>query len=94
MADSVNDVVIAANTWIDLYSATSITVGTAVTVYNKGTQAGQLAIKATSPGANTAIGVPLFTGDSRGATAAVSAGASGLWFYCDNPRGTILSVQS
>ena len=94
MADSVNDVVVPANTWLDLYAATGITVGTAVTVYNKGTQAGQLAIKATTPGANIAIGVPVYAGDSAKSSVSVPASASGAWFYCGNPRGTIVSVQA
>lgn len=93
MANSVADVVIVGATWTDLYAATGIAVGTAVDVYNKGNQGGQLAVKATIPTINN-IGIPLFATSSEGGHAYVSGNPSGLWFYCASPSGTILSVQA
>lgn len=84
MADTRADVAVAAATWTDLYAATGIAVGTAVDVYNKGSNAVQLAIKATAP-ASTTVGMPLHVG-AVGSFAHVDAGESGLWAYC--PQGT------
>ena len=60
MSDTIADVVVAAATWTDLYAATSITVGTAITILNIG--AGAATIKAVTSGTTTV--------NSAGATAA------------------------
>lgn len=90
MADTRADVSVPSNTWVNIYSVTGITVGTAVVVYNKGSNACNLAIKATQPVINT-IGIPLGW-DSAGNHKYVSAGESGLWVYSAG-NSTYLSVQ-
>jgi hypothetical protein len=92
MANTRDDVLIASQTWTDLYAATGIVVGTAVNVYNKGSNACLLCIKATSPDTDTQIGAPLYAG-SVGSFANISAGESGLWVYCDAAAGTRILVQ-
>ena len=90
MADTRSDVTIPAATWTDLYAATTITPGTAVSIYNKGSQACQIAIAATAPSDNT-MGVPLYIG-AVGSYAFVNSGESGLWAYCPS-HTTRLLVQ-
>lgn len=89
MADSVSDVVVPAATWTDLYAGSGITVGTAVSVYNKGLYSCQLVRKATVPA--SLYGVPLYSG-AVGSSVAVPASASGLWAYSDS--GTLISIQA
>lgn len=83
MADTRADVVVVEATWTDLYDATGIAVGTAVDVFNKGSNACYLAIKATTP--SNGRGMPLYVGPV-GSFAHVDSGESGLWVYC--PQGT------
>ena len=92
MADTRADVVVAQATWTNLYSASSIAPGTAVSVYNKGSRPCNLMIKATTPGTNLTGGVPLFDGPV-GSYAYIAAGESGLWAYCAAAGGTTLLVQ-
>lgn len=84
MADTKADLTIANATWTDLYAGASIAVGTAVSIYNKGSNACVVAIKATSP-SGTTLGMPLHVGPN-GSYMYVSAGESGLWAFC--PQGT------
>lgn len=90
MADTRADVAISEGVWVDLYSGSGITVGTAVNVYNKGSSPCRLAIKATAP-SSTSVGVPLYVG-ATGSFAYISAGESGLWAYCPQ-IGTVLLIQ-
>lgn len=88
MADTRADVVLASTTWTDLYAATGIAVGTAVDVFNKGSNAVVLAIKSTVPG-STDVGLPLYVG-AVGSFAHVDAGESGLWAYCHDGISRLL----
>lgn len=90
MADTRLDISIPANTWINVYTASGITVGTAVEVFNKGTSGCNLVIRATTPPNNT-MGIPL--GFEPAANYRyVSSGESGLWVYSAG-SSTYLSVQ-
>jgi hypothetical protein len=88
VADTRADVVIPKTVWTDLYAASGIVVGTAVTIWNKGSNTCNLAVKATAP--TDTRGTPLFT-DSEGNNISLTSGESGLWAYSD--RGTILMIQ-
>lgn len=90
MADTIADVAIPKGAWTDLYTATSITVGAAVDIYNKGSYPCLIAIAATAP-ESTTIGIPLWSG-AVGNFCTVSTGESGLWAYCTDGT-TSLSVQ-
>lgn len=85
------DVVIPNATWVDLYAGSGISVGTAVTVINKGNYPCQLVIKATAP-TDTSLGFPLPASDKVGNYAYVAASEVGLWAYCPQ-RTTRLLVQ-
>ena len=90
MADTIADVTVPEGVWTDLYDATSIAVGTAVTVINKGSNSCALAISLAAP-ASVSVGVPLYVGPI-GSTALVAVGGSGLWAYCVHGT-TYLNVQ-
>lgn len=90
MADSLPNIPLQANTWVDLYAATSIVVGTQIVVQNLGTTAVFLTTLATEPPdlsayseihPDTNIGMQNETGDS------------GAWAYSANVDG-LLSVEA
>jgi hypothetical protein len=89
LADTRADIKIPAGTWVNLYTASTITVGTAVSVYNKGSNPCNLVIKATQPSVTT-MGMPLGVGYT-GNYAAVPANQTGLWCYSD--LGSFVLVQ-
>lgn len=89
MADTRPDVILPAGVWVNCYTATGIVVGTAIDIYNKGSQGCTLVIKATQP-ATPALGMYLFSG-STGSHAYITAGESGLWAYSDG--GTRILIQ-
>ena len=89
MADTRNDVVLPARTWVDLYTASDIDSGTSVSIYNKGSYPCQVAIKVDKPDHST-FGVPLYVG-SMGSYAFIPDGSSGLWGYSE--MGTTVLVQ-
>lgn len=89
MADTRADVVIPAKTWVNLYTATGITLGLAISIYNKGSNYCLLAIKATAP-STTTTGFPVYAGPV-GSYASIPVSQTGLWAYSE--QGTILLVQ-
>jgi len=88
MADTKSDIILPKQTWIDLYAASSIVVGTKVAVTNKGTVPITLAIKATTPTDST-FGMPVVALS----TVYVDAGASGLWAHSLNDKDGSVLVQ-
>lgn len=84
MADTLQNIKIPANTWVNLYAASGLTVGAKITVKNLSTITVKLKTKATSPSAvdaeSSAAGsyVPLlsFLSSSN------ETGDSGAWAYC------------
>ena len=83
MADTLPDVPLPKNTWVDLYAATGILVGTQIVVTNKGSSRIILQSKATTPT------------DLNGPTLAVDedrineVGDSGAWAYSENIEGKV-----
>lgn len=90
MANTRADVSVPAKTWVNLYTASGITAGTAVGVYNKGSYAALLTIAAAQPTITTG-GIPIYISDSPASYRAVSTGEAGLWAY--SLYGTTLLVQ-
>lgn len=90
MAATRSDVTVAKGVWVDLYTASGIAVGTAVTVINKGTYTCAIAISSAAP-TNNSLGVPLYSGPI-GNAAQVQSSEVGLWAY--SPQGvSYLNVQ-
>lgn len=78
MADTLPNVVIPANTWIDLYAQTGITVGTRIRVKLIGGTDVRLVVSATQPADLSASDVLT----SRVVPYLNSEGDSGAWAYC------------
>lgn len=91
MANTLPDVTIAQQVWTNLYTASGITVGTAVTLYNKGSQPFYVAISASAPvTSNQSFGIPVYPYNTPTASLNVPAGASGLWAYSPYQSNTVL----
>ena len=96
MANTRNDVAIAQGAWVDLYAGSGVSVGTACTVYNKGSNAFFVVIAASAPATPTTgapKGIPVTTAGLVGSTFSVPASASGLWAYCELNGGSSALVQ-
>lgn len=89
MADTRQDVIIPAQQWVDLYTASGIDVGTAVSLYNKGSYPCVVVIGESLPTSNT-MGVPLYQG-AVGSYASVPDDSTGLWAFSE--EGTRVLVQ-
>ncbi len=81
------DIVIPKQQWVDIYSVTGITLGSQVTVANKGSNPCLVAVSATQPTDNTE-GEPLLIQSKL----EIPANSIGLWVYSNN-GSTILQVQ-
>lgn len=88
MANTRADVAITEATWVDLYAASGIAVGTAVTVVNKGSQNCLVAASLAAP-ASTSTGFPLWAGNVANVLQ-VGAGELGLWAYCPDSTTKLL----
>lgn len=85
MANTRPDVVIPQGVWVDLYAASSVTVGTAVELFNKGSVGCCIATSLSAPSSTT--GIP-FTD-----TIQIAAGELGLWAYCLGSQDTRLIIR-
>jgi len=83
MADTLPDIPLPANTWVDLYAASLITPGTRIIASNKGASTITLATLATEP--TTLDGAPLAKDKDR----INESGDSGAWAYSSNVRGLV-----
>lgn len=88
MADTLQNVPLTANTWVDLYAATGIVVGTAIIIQNLGGTTIRLNTKATSP---------LVTDGYNELTASDNvfgnaSGDSGAWAYSPSIK-SLVNVQ-
>jgi len=91
MANTLPDVTLPQGVWTNLYAAASITVGTAVVLYNKGSQPFYVAISATAPTPTSpSFGIPVWQYNTPAASLSIPAGASGLWAYQPYQNGTVL----
>lgn len=66
MADSLNDVYLTTNTWVDLYSLTGIAPGTSLIVNNKSSATVFLLTRASQPNGSSNDGWPLRAGNLEG----------------------------
>ncbi len=82
------DVVLTAATWTNLYTATGITLGDALHIWNKGSDNVILAESVASPSGT--VGVPMFVGPLSNYLY-VDTGSANIWAY--STLGSRLSVQ-
>lgn len=82
MADTLPDVSLPANAWVDLYAATGIIVGTKVNIHNKGASRITVAVSAAEP-ISIELGVFLAPVGSGASSIPLQNddGDSGLWAY-------------
>ena len=91
MANTLPDVTIAQQVWTNLYAASGITVGTAVTLYNKGSQPFYVAVSVSAPVTSSpSFGIPVYPYNTPTASLNVAAGALGLWAYSPYQNNTVL----
>lgn len=75
MANTLPDVTVVVNNYIDLYVATGLTVGKPLLIQNKGTSAAYIQIKDFQPASSSVDGIYL----TSYAFCVVDSGASGCW---------------
>jgi hypothetical protein len=75
MASTIADVILTNSGYQDLYAATSIAVGTALFIQNKGTAPITIQLKGFQPASSSADGVQLQTYDFF----VVDVGEAGVW---------------
>jgi len=90
MADTRPNITIPAGVWVDVYVASGITLGSALTAWNKGSWSCNLAISVAAPSVGDTRGVVLYSGPIS-STTSITQGEGGLWAYSIN--GTHLMVQ-
>jgi hypothetical protein len=90
MADTRGDITIPTGAWLNLYTASGVTLGAAATITNKSSSPCYIVIAASAP-TITAVpkGLPLFAG-SESNMCSVPSGASGLWGFAPNNAATLL----
>lgn len=91
MADNLQIVPIPSNTWVDLYAATSIAVGTVLQIENSGADDVYLTVQELKP-ANDAKTYNIIKRPPS-VNMQNSAGDLGAWAYCSNTNGQ-LSISS
>jgi hypothetical protein len=89
MANTLNNVILPAMTWVDLYAATGLTVGAKISVQNLTTGDVRVVSKATMP--TSADG---FNYIRPQMSAVNQAGDSGAWAFCMNGGGVNVSLST
>lgn len=88
MAITKPDITITRGTWVNLYTASGIAVGTAVTVTNTGNSNCRVAVSLAAP-TSTATGQRLYAGVSLN-TVDIAASEVGLWALVEGASTTLL----
>lgn len=88
MADNIQNIQIARNTWVDLYDATGIAVGSQIVVENIGNDDVYLTVQAAQPDPDHNAYNVLKRPPSPN-TMQNSEGDSGAWAYCSNSEGKL-----
>jgi hypothetical protein len=90
MADTRSDISVPTGAWLNLYTASGVTVGTEVSVINKGSGTFFVFISATAPSILPATkGIPVYVGSASNAVT-IPAGSSGLWAFSPQIVATAL----
>jgi len=87
MPDTLLNVDLPANQWVNLYAVTSIAVGTAISVENNGDADVYLTVRATEP----PVGYRAYNVVNRanGVRLRNTEGDSGAWAFCPNTNGRV-----
>lgn len=87
MADTLQNITLPENTWVDVYNASGISVGTAISVQNIGVADVYLTVRSTQP----PVGYNAYNVVQRdnGVRLRNTKGDSGAWAFCPNNVGKI-----
>lgn len=85
MTDTLPNVTLLANTWVDLYDATGITPGTHISVENLGVPDCKLVEQAAEPTISDGFNWVKRNGPQM----QNSSGAAGAWAFCPNSKGSL-----
>jgi hypothetical protein len=93
MADSLPDIKLPTNIWVDLYAASGIAVGTKVNIHNKGASRVTIAVSAVEP-VSIELGVFLAPVGSGAPSIPLQndGGDSGLWAYSQSGGSVNIEV--
>lgn len=93
MADTLPDFSAPSDSWIDVYSQTSIPVGTSIAITNKSSYEVLIQEKATQPAADNNDGKPLATISTGTYQATVTGTPSGVWLKSSGNSPALVNVQ-
>ena len=79
MADTINDIVISNEDWVDVSTETGIASGSSVTIQNKGVELVLLWISNTKPSADSEDGIIIYTLPHQHSIKTIKSGHNKLW---------------
>jgi hypothetical protein len=79
MADTINDFNVTDDEWVDVYTTTGITVGSSITICNKGGYNLLIQEVPTKPDTSAEDGILISTYDTGANNATVLSGSSKVW---------------
>lgn len=79
MADTLNDIEVQDEDWTDVYTVTGITLGSSITINNKGGYSLLIQEAPTKPLADSPHGILLASYETGANNATIIAGSSGVW---------------
>lgn len=93
MSDTISDVLVSKDVYVDINTLSGIVAGTAVVIANKSTTRVRLQVASSQPSANSVDGEILYPGGHVDAIKIVTSGENTVWAKSfDNVAGSI-SVQ-
>lgn len=93
MADTLPDVTVPSNDFIDAYAATGITLGTSIVITNKSGRTILVVEAASKPAADSKDGVPIYPNNSFTNPSVVTGTPSGVWIKTLSPLGYASKVN-
>lgn len=84
MADTIPDILVTTGEWLDVYTESNIPVGSAISIYNKGSTVILKQESATQPAANNTDGIPITPAVDETPSLDVPVGAGKIWLRALN----------
>lgn len=93
MANTIGDVIVSSDDYVDINTLSGIAAGTAVIISNKSTYNIRLQIAVSKPDADSKDGEIIFVGPPSTSTRLVTAGESTLWAKSTGHVASPISMQ-
>lgn len=93
MGDTINDIIVDKDVYIDINTLSGIAAGTAIVITNKSTSRVTLQIKATQPAASSTAGDILYPGPASTSSVIVTALENTVWAKALDDVDSPISVQ-